>query len=221
MLLTKEVEVKLGARNIKYYEDLGYEIPRSVGVNGNLVVLRGTTIAVKVEDLQPYCKVIVDVLCDNCKSHISHVQYGTYTECSQDGIYFCNRCSDIKRKQTCAEKYGVENIFQSLDIKAKSKETSMRKYGIECASNTAEAKEKRRQTCVDRYGVEHPSQLPEMKEKARKTSIERYGVEYASQSVEFKERTRQTCLERYGTEYFFQSDVFKDKSVQTCIEKIR
>ena len=27
-LITKEVEVKLGGKNIKYYENLGYQIPR-------------------------------------------------------------------------------------------------------------------------------------------------------------------------------------------------
>lgn len=219
MLLTKEVEVKLGSRNIKYYEDLGYEIPRTVGSNGNLVVLRGTTITVRVEDLQPYCKVVVDVLCDNCKEHISHIQYGTYIECSKEGVYFCNRCSDIKRKQTCMERYGVTNVFQSPEVKAKSKNTSMNRYGVEYATHTAAAKEKRRQTCLDRYGVEHPSQLPEIAEKVRKTNLERYGVEYASQSAEFKEQSRQTCLEKYGTEYFFQSDEFKEKAAQTCIEK--
>ena len=51
-LLSTEVEVRLTGSNIKYYEDLGYEIPRYFNKNNNkYMVKRGTTILVKIKDL--------------------------------------------------------------------------------------------------------------------------------------------------------------------------
>ena len=92
MLLTKEVEVRLGASNIKYYENLGYEIPKVIGANKKLVVAKGTTITVKVEDLQPYSRAFVDVLCDACKTNVSHIRYSDYTNYTKDGVHFCVLC---------------------------------------------------------------------------------------------------------------------------------
>ena len=51
MLITKEVEVTLGVRNIRYYENLGYKIPKYEDRNHNMCVKRGTKINVKIEDL--------------------------------------------------------------------------------------------------------------------------------------------------------------------------
>ena len=52
MLLTKQVEVLLHGDRIKYYEDLGYEIPRVKNYNYNYYyVPRGSKIIVNVEDL--------------------------------------------------------------------------------------------------------------------------------------------------------------------------
>ena len=52
-LLSTEVEVRLTGSNIKYYEDLGYEIPRYFNKNNNkYMVKRGTTILVKIKDLK-------------------------------------------------------------------------------------------------------------------------------------------------------------------------
>lgn len=166
MLLTKEVDVKLGARNIKYYEDLGYEIPRSIGRLGKLVVVPGTTITVRIEDLQPYSRVLVDVLCDNCKTNISHIRYRDYTNYSKDGLHFCPSCASVRREKTCIDRYGVASVFQLQDVKEKSKNTSMERYGIEYASQSPEVKEKRKQTCLDRYGVECPMLSDASREKA-------------------------------------------------------
>lgn len=219
MLLTKEVEVRLGARNIKYYEDLGYEIPRIVGPNGNLIVDRSTPIIVKTEDLPPYARTIIDVLCDNCKINVSHIPYSVYTDCSPDGIHFCKQCANVKREQTCMDRYGVVNVFQDPDVKLKSKETSIEKYGVEYPCQTTEVQNKIKQTCLDRYGVEHSAQSPEVIAKIRQTCLERYGFEYVGQCDEHKKKSRQTCMDKYGVEYFFQSDIFKEKAKQTCIDK--
>ena len=52
------------------------------------------------------------------------------------GGLYCNECSTINKskkiKQTNLEKYGVENIFQSEEIKDKTKQSNLEKFGVEC-----------------------------------------------------------------------------------------
>jgi hypothetical protein len=94
---------------------------------------------------------------------------------------YCKECTKNKRnekvKETCIERYGIDNPLKSQEVRNKSK-----------------------QTCIERYGVEHPSQSQEVKDKSKQTSIERYGVEYPQQSQEAKNKSKQTCIERYGVE---------------------
>ena len=40
-LITKEVEVTLGVKNVKFYEDLGYEIPKKKNKWGKVTIPRG------------------------------------------------------------------------------------------------------------------------------------------------------------------------------------
>ena len=51
-LIEKEIEVKLGNRNISYYEGLGYYIPRYKDKLGRLLVKHATSILVEVKHLQ-------------------------------------------------------------------------------------------------------------------------------------------------------------------------
>jgi len=91
-LITKEVEVKLAHKNIKYYENLGYEIPREKGKWG-ITVKHGTKIKVKVKDLTKSSRVYVDVQCDGC-GEIKKVLWGDYNKCSkEDGKYYCLKCA--------------------------------------------------------------------------------------------------------------------------------
>lgn len=124
-----------------------------------------------------------------------------------------------KTKQTCLEKYGVDNPFKSEEIKQRIEQTNLEKYGVKSFSQTDDFKEKCRQTNLEKYGVENPAQNPEIQEKMRKTNLERYGVEYASQTKEFQEKTRQTNLERYGVENAFQNEEIRRKANETKIEK--
>lgn len=89
-LITERVDVPLNSRNIKYYEDLGYEIPRVKGRWG-ITTPRGTTIMVDVNDLPLYSNIIVDVKCDGCENML-HMQYGEYVHHNHNGKYYCVHC---------------------------------------------------------------------------------------------------------------------------------
>jgi len=93
MLLTKEVEVTLGSKSIKWYEDKGYEVPRIKGKQKPLIVEKGTKIKVKTEDLQEKSRVLVDVECDGCRELLIGIRWSDYTsQVKEDGKYYCVRC---------------------------------------------------------------------------------------------------------------------------------
>ena len=83
-----------------------------------------------------------------------------------DSDYCCIKCVNndpnikMKIKNTCLEKYGVENAAKSKIIKEKSKQTCLEKYGVEFTTQTIIMKEKSKQTCLEKYGVEHYTNIP-------------------------------------------------------------
>jgi hypothetical protein len=136
---------------------------------------------------------------------------------------YCKECSmNIKTnkfKVTCLEKYGVENSFQSQEVKDKIKKTNLEKYGVENSFQSQEVKDKIKKTNLEKYGVEHQLQSQEVKDKIKKTCLEKYGVENSFQSQEVKDKIKKTNLEKYGVENSFQSQEVKDKIKKTNLEK--
>ena len=158
-------------------------------------------------------------------------------------IYCSSKCcnSDLEKKlqtkQSCLEKYGVENISQSQEIRNKVKQTCLEKYGVEHPFQSQEVQNKYKQTCLERYGTEHftnrdkskqtclnrynvstPFALKETHKKSRKTCLEKYGgVGFAS--TELANKVKKTCLEKYGVEYASRSEEIRNKVKQTCLEK--
>ena len=69
MILDKQVWVSLSGNNIKYYKDLGYNIPLQPAGGtrkDRMSVKRGTKILVNIQDLQEGSKAMVNVQCDYC-----------------------------------------------------------------------------------------------------------------------------------------------------------
>lgn len=104
----------------------------------------------------------------------------------------CKKCSKLKAIQTNLKRYGVENPFQSEEIKNKIKQKNL-----------------------ERYGVENPSQSSEIKKKKIKTSLKNYGVEYPTQSEIIKQKSKQTNMEKYGVSYAMKLPKVAQKSVET------
>lgn len=92
-LITEEVEVCACSNKQKYYEDLGYNIPREKGYNGRIRVPRGSKIKVKVKHLPPKSAVHVNVECDKCCS-LLNIPYHLYQRSkSPNEKYYCNHCN--------------------------------------------------------------------------------------------------------------------------------
>jgi hypothetical protein len=105
---------------------------------------------------------------------------------------YCKSCISKKRlekyKATCFKKYGVENPFQSEDVKDKSKSTWLKKYGVEHPSKCKEIKLKKVNTCLDMYGVEYQFQSEDIKDKSKSTWLKKYGVENPCQNSNIFEK---------------------------------
>lgn len=124
-----------------------------------------------------------------CPLHGEFYQYPLDHIKNYDG---CVKCSKLKAIKTNLERYGVENPFQSEEIKQKIKEINL-----------------------ERYGVENPSQSPEIHQKKIKTTLRNYGFEYGVQSDIVKQKIVKTNMERYGVSYAMQLPEVAQKSVET------
>ena len=89
MILTEEVSIQLDGRNVKYYESLGYSIPRYYDKkHKRFSFFRGTNITIKVSDLLPNSNAKVLCCCDQCGKERS-LEYCCYTN-------ICKSCSSAK-----------------------------------------------------------------------------------------------------------------------------
>ena len=70
-----------------------------------------------------------------------------------------------KRKKTCLEKYGVENVSQSDLIKQKKCETTLKHFGTNFPMQSKDVLEKSKQTLKTHFNVEYISQAPQIKTK--------------------------------------------------------
>lgn len=150
-------------------------------------------------------------------------------------------------KETCLERYGVDNTFQlpkaqenlkkaykerKDEIWKKIKQTNLERYGDPNYHNIEKAKK----TNLERYGVENTYQIKGVPEKAKKaagskealekkerTNLERYGAKYPIQLEYFKEKIKNTNLEKYGVENISQYKPSRvnvaKKTEQTCLER--
>ena len=74
-----------------------------------------------------------------------------------------------KFKNTCLEKYGVENPTLNPEIRAKQIEVCVEKYGAISSLGNAEIREKGKKTMLELYGYESAGSCPELMAKAAET----------------------------------------------------
>jgi len=114
LVLPQMVEVGL-TNNVKYYEDLGYEIPRRLNNQNRFSVPKGTKIMINVLDLSNGSEIYVDVLCDYCleqgKKTIIKKKYYKYIKI-QSGLIkkdCCDNCLGLKIRDS-KRYYTIEDV---------------------------------------------------------------------------------------------------------------
>jgi len=81
----------------------------------------------------------------------------------------------LARARTNQERYGVNNVFQSEAVKAKSEKSNLERYGVKRAAQSPEVRARIIATNLQRYGYESPSQSDTVKSKTLNTVMEKYG----------------------------------------------
>lgn len=171
---------------------------------------------------------IIKVKCNICEkiNEISYQKYniniGRYNYYSCKGI-----CSRQKYKETCSERYGVDNVFQVDFIKDKIKNTNLERYDVEYTSQNNEIMSRILKTNLDKYnshyltsvecknaifnkfGVDNVFKSNIIRDKIKETNLFRYGVEYPSQNYEIhkKQQTGSKAI-RYKDLYYRSSYEF-------------
>ena len=161
--------------------------------------------------------------------------------CSRRCVYDSEKIKN-QRKETCIDKYGVDNQSKVEEFRDKVVKTNIGKYGHEWATKSDDIKNKIKETCIDKYGVDNPSKVKDVREKAKKTMLDRFGVEHPmyseeiknkaignfidkynvdnpSKVEEFRNKAKNTMLVRYGVKHAMQSKSIKDKCKKTNNEK--
>ena len=200
------IEVTIMGNNIEHYKNLGYDVKFK------------DTIYVPPEHLTPSSHKTVSVQCDLCKTIVPKTYEG-YVQQHTYGLDTCNKCKNIKRKQTSLRIYGTDNPNQSQQVKDKYRNTCLNRYGCVSTSQVPEVREKITQTFINNYGVDNPMKDTTIKNKLKETFIENYGVDNPQKYKEIREKTTQTCIEKYGTKLASQNQDVKKKVQQVCIEK--
>jgi len=108
MLLDQTVTITLNNKTIKYYENLGYKIPRRKDNQGRYKVATGTKILIDIKDALPYTHEEVWVKCDYCGEEYLET-YANYTKCHNLRDLFkdaCENCKGEKQKEINMKLYG-------------------------------------------------------------------------------------------------------------------
>ena len=153
MILSKTAEVKLWAKNMQYFLDLGYK-----GKKGDII-------NVNIEHLTDYSYSKIEVLCDICNKHKTVVYRDYRRSIKETGSYVCKDCISKKSAQTNMKRYGTKVASQNEEIKEKMKKTIIERCGVDNAMKNEEIKERLCETNLKKRGVPYPSQSKEVRNK--------------------------------------------------------
>lgn len=150
-------------------------------------------------------------ICKYCKNNPT-----TFHSFSKGYFDFCSQ--KCQQKNTAA-KYGVENLFQSDEIKQKIKDTLIKRYGVDHPNKSKTILERTKRTKKDRYGNENYNNL----EKYKQTMLNRYGVRSPSQMDGYFEKWTKSGVRKKN--YIFPSGKvikvqgYEDKALDFLLKK--
>jgi len=125
-----------------------------------------------------------------------------------------------KSKQTCLNKYGVDNPMKSEIIKEKIIKNNIDKYNKKWYFQTDEFKEKVIKNNIDKYNKKWYFQTDEFKDKSKNTIKNKYNVDHISKNENIKKKNKQTCLNKYGVNNPMKSEIIKEKIINNNLNKI-
>jgi len=199
MLITKEVEVLLHGSNVKYYEDLNYDIPRIKNKKYRIIIPKGTKITVKIEDLQKGTHIEIQCLCDYCLEEgietVISKPYYKYISSNVNGIIqkdCCENCSREKIKESNLKIHGVEWRMQTQETRDRFTSTMLERHDVEHGLQVQGAKEKQVQTFLNNFGEINPMKFKEIRLKQIESDINNHNGKRYVQTQDFRDLMRET-----------------------------
>jgi len=169
LVLPQMVEVTLHGKNIKYFEDKGYEIPRRKDREYRYTTPKGTKIMVNVLDLSNKSNKEVIVKCDYCGKEILKTINNFIRHKEIINKDCCNECSPIKLSEIIQAKYGVSNVNKLQWVKDSKINTFIINYGVDNPMKDKVVQDKAKYTNNILYGGNSPSHCKEVLEKISET----------------------------------------------------
>ena len=140
---------------------------------------------------------------NTCSDHCAHILSGM------------NQDQNIKKqkyKQTCLEKYGVENTFQADICKEKIEQTNLERYGYaHNFSKESSSRKKWQNRLLKEEGITTVFQRKAVKEKIKQTNLRKYGHENIAQGSK-----KELIKLRYGVEHVLQNKEIHEKQQRSC-----
>lgn len=122
------------------------------------------------------------------------------TKCSRNSIEVKE-----KYKNTCLDKYGVDNVSKIDEIKSKKKDTYLDKYGV----STILQHHTTKNIIKNKYGVDNVFKSKNIQDSIKNTNILKYGNECSLLNEHVKLKSKNTLLNKYGQDHFSKTDEFK------------
>jgi hypothetical protein len=138
--------------------------------------------------------------------------------CSRRCMYDSRKLKE-KRKETCIEKWGVDNPSKSNQVKKKVIKTNIDKFGHEWATKSDDIKNKIKDKFIENWGVDNPSKVKKVRDKAKETMLERFGVEHAMHSDDIKNKIKDRFIENWGVDNPSKVKEVRDKAKETMLER--
>ena len=134
-------------------------------------------------------------------------------------------------KETCLERYGVENPQQAPSVRDKVTSTCLQRFGTKTPAESKEVQLKIQNTCLQRYGFTsfmetagfkaqklqyQKSHKQQMNENRQKSCLSSYGYANPMRVPLFRERHKETLRRKYGKSFVFELPWVYPKIEQTC-----
>lgn len=196
MIISKEVKIKVSARNINKIKDF-LKID-TIKINDIVEV------PINIISDGSHVKVLCE--CDVCgktkeifyQKYIKNIKNGNYYACS-------SKCAQNKVKKTSLEKYGEEYYMKTDEYKNRTLLSNNEKYNSDFYLTSNIGKEIVKNTNLNKYGFENPFSNKLVKQKIKNTFLNKYGVDNPSKSDKIKEilseKTKETWQKKYKEFY--------------------
>ena len=116
-------------------------------------------------------------------------------------------------RETCNEKYGVDNPSKLEEIKIKKENTSLKNNGVKYYLQSKEGQEKFKNSCLNNFGKDNPSKDEHIQNKKCETSLQNWGVKYPLQSNLIQNKIEKTIIEKFGVRNVSQNPEIHKKQM--------